>query len=61
MNVRPSSNSDDKSIGELNSMNDSDKRDRARERIIQRLELEGKIKEALSWLWKDLDAKERQE
>lgn len=42
-------------------MNETDKRDRARERIIQRLELEGKIKEALSWLWKDLDAKERQE
>lgn len=52
---------DDKPISELNDMDDSDKRDRCRERIIQRLELEGKLKEALTWLWKDLDAKERQE
>lgn len=52
---------DDKPISELNGMNDGDKRDRCRERIIQRLELEGKIKEALTWLWRDLDAKERQE
>jgi hypothetical protein len=50
---------DDKSIGELNSMNDSDKRDRCRERIIQRLELEGKIKEALTWLWKDIEARQK--
>jgi hypothetical protein len=51
----------DTPISELNNMSDDDKRNRVRERIIQRLELEGKIKEALTWLWRDLDAKERQE
>lgn len=51
----------DKPISELNGMSDDDKRERARQRIIEMLELQGKIDEALLWLAKDLDAKQRQE
>ena len=51
--------SDDKTIGELNSLSDEDKRIRIRERIINMLELQGKIDEALLLLAKDLDARQR--
>lgn len=52
---------DDKSIGELKDLSSEDARARCRERIIDMLELQGKLKEALLWLAKDLDAKQRGE
>jgi hypothetical protein len=52
---------DDKTIGELKNLSDEDKRERCRQRIIERLELEGKIDEALLWLAKDLDARQKGE
>jgi hypothetical protein len=52
---------DDKSIGELKSLSTEDARERCRQRIIERLELEGKLEEALLWLARDLDARQRGE
>ena len=53
--------SDDKSIGEINQLSDEDKRIRCRERIIDMLLLQGKIEDALLWLAKDLDARQKGE
>ena len=50
-----------KSIGEIKKLSDEDARERCRERIVEMLELQGKIDEALLWLDKDLDAKQRGE
>ena len=48
-------------ISELNNLSDDDKRERIRQRIIERLELEGKLQEALLWLAKDLEARQNGE
>ena len=52
---------DDKSIGELKGLSDEDARARCRERIIDMLELQGKLAEALLWLAKDLEARQKGE
>ena len=52
---------DDKSIGELKSLSTEDARARCRERIIDALVLQNKLQEALLWLAKDLDARQRGE
>jgi hypothetical protein len=52
---------DDKPISELDGMSDDDKRERVRQRIIEMLEMQGKLGEALLWLAKDLTARQRGE
>lgn len=54
-------NSKDKPINELDNLSDEDKRERIRQRIIEMLELQGKLNEALYWLAKDLTARQRGE
>ena len=53
--------SDDKTIGEIKSLSREDARERCRQRIIERLEQEGKLEEALLWLARDLDARQKGE
>jgi len=51
----------DKPISEIKDMSAEDARQRCRDRIIDMLELQGKLAEALLWLAKDLDARQKGE
>ena len=48
-----------RSIGELKDLSAEDARARCRERVIDMLEQQGKLEEALLWLAKDLDARQK--
>jgi len=48
------------SINELESMSTEDKLVRIRERVIEMYEEKGELKDALIYLWKDVEARQKQ-